>query len=119
MRKLSILVLVLLLPVLGFMTIRTSNTSGAAPSAVEEVRLSIPSMHCELCPFTVRKALERLPGVLRATASLSSKTATVWIRKGAVQVRDLERATDDAGYPSSLLSVKFLQHPEGGTSHPG
>jgi mercuric ion binding protein len=116
MRKLSILVL--FWAVLGIMAVRHPDISGAAQSPVEEVRLSIPSMHCELCPFTVRNALERLPGVLRATASLSSKTATVWIRKGAVRIRDLERATDEAGYPSSLLSVQFLQYPEGGTSHP-
>jgi mercuric ion binding protein len=54
----------------------------ASEPSMEIVQLSVPSMHCELCPFTVRSALERLPGVLKATASLSSKTATVWIEEG-------------------------------------
>lgn len=115
----KLLILVLFGTVLGFLASRLPAVSETPQSPVEEVRLSIPSMHCQLCPFTVRRALERLPGVVRTTASLESKTATVWIKKGAVRIRDLERATDEAGYPSSLLSIRFLPYPEGGAVHSG
>lgn len=111
MRKLSFFVL--FWTMIGVMAIRFPGVAGAIPSSIEEVRLSIPSMHCELCPLTVRSALERVPGVLRATASLTSKTATVWIQKGSVRVRDLERATDYAGYPASLLSVEDVKNISG------
>lgn len=108
MRRISFFVL--FWAMLGAMAVRLPDLAEAIQSSIEEVRLSIPSMHCELCPLTVRSALLRLPGVIRATASLSSKTATVWIQKGSVRIRDLERATDDAGYPSSLLSVEDVKN---------
>lgn len=104
MRRLSLfLVLLWAIVALGFTSVAWATGSG-----VEEVRLSIPSMHCELCPLTVRRSLENLPGVLRVRASLSSKTATVWIQKEKVKIGDLEKATGNAGYPSSLLSVRAL-----------
>ncbi len=103
---------VLFWTVIGFMAVLVPHVSQATSPLLEKVRLSVPSMHCELCPFTVRRALERIPGVMRAQASLSSKTATVWIRKGDVRIRDLERATDEAGYPSSLLSVQMIRSSE-------
>ncbi len=106
MRRLSLFVVLLWsIVVLGF-----TSAALAAGSVVEEVRLSIPSMHCELCPLTVRRSLENLPGVLRVRASLESKTATVWIQKEKVRIGDLEKATGDAGYPSSLLSVRTLSN---------
>ncbi|MEC4683587.1 MAG: cation transporter [Nitrospirota bacterium] len=110
MRKLPFLILSGAL--VGFLMASVPGMARANQSLTEEVRLSIPSMHCELCPLTVRRALGRLPGVLRVRASLASKTATIWIKKGAVRVRDLERATNDSGYPSSLLSVRNIQEPE-------
>ncbi|EQD59935.1 mercuric transport protein periplasmic component, partial [mine drainage metagenome] len=90
-----------------------ASPTWAKEPPVEKVRLSIPSMHCELCPVTIRKALERLPGVLRVRASLASRTATVWIQEGKIRIRDLKRATEGAGYPATLLSVRFLPHTEG------
>ena len=106
MRRISLFVVLLwAIVALGFTSVAWATGSG-----VEEVRLSIPSMHCELCPLTVRKSLENLPGVLRVRASLESKTATVWIQKEKIGIGDLEKATGDAGYPSSLLSVRTLSN---------
>lgn len=108
MRRISLFVVLLwAVAVMGF-----ASAGWAAGSVVEEVRLSIPSMHCELCPLTVRRSLENLPGVFKVRASLSSKTATVWIQKEKVGIGDLEKATGNAGYPSSLLSVRVLTNSE-------
>jgi len=77
----------------------------ASSGSLETVTLSVPGMHCRLCPLTVQKALRRLPGVVDAQADLKTKTATVTIQPNRVSVGSLEQATREAGYPSSVLSL--------------
>ena len=107
MKRFSVFVGLLFL-ISGFLGAGVS-VSLAAPPPFEEVTLSVPDMHCRLCPLTVRKALDRLPGVVEAKADLETKTATVVIQKGRVSVRTLERATREAGYPSTLVTVKEIR----------
>ena len=77
----------------------------ASSGSLETVTLSVPGMHCRLCPLTVQKALRRLPGVVEARADLKTKTATVTIRPNQVSIQSLEEATRNAGYPSSLVAT--------------
>lgn len=97
----------LLFLISGFLAAGVPVTQ-ASPPPFEEVTLSVPDMHCRLCPLTVRKALDRIHGVVDAQADLTTKTATVIIQKGRVSVRTLERATREAGYPSTLKSIKEM-----------
>jgi mercuric ion binding protein len=106
MKSLSIFAGLLLL-VFSVLATEVSVSEAAQPS-FEEVILSVPDMHCRLCPLTVRKALDRIPGVVDAKADLATKTATVIIQKGRVSVRALEHATAQAGYPSTLKSIKEM-----------
>lgn len=78
----------------------------ASSGSLETVTLSVPGMHCRLCPLTVQKALRRLPGVVEARADLKTKTATVTIRPNQVSIHSLEEATRNAGYPSSLVATE-------------
>ena len=39
--------------------------------------LDVKNMTCELCPVTVKKSLERVPGVSQARIDFATKTATV------------------------------------------
>lgn len=66
------------------------------------VTLDVPGMTCKFCPITIRKALEKIPGVSEAKASYDSKTATVTFDPDKTNVEALTKATANAGYPSTL-----------------
>lgn len=80
--------------------------AGKSPSVQSEahretVVLDVPGMTCAFCPITVRKALERVNGVIEATASYDSKTATVVYDPNRTDIGELTKATENAGYPST------------------
>lgn len=64
--------------------------------------LAVQNMTCELCPVTVRKSLEHVPGVSQVRVDFAHKTATVTYDADRTRTADLVRATTAAGYPSSL-----------------
>ncbi len=73
----------------------------AAPEALHlTVTLTVENMTCSLCPITVRRALEKVEGVIEARADDKTHTATVIYDPARTNVRALTRATTDAGYPS-------------------
>ena len=65
------------------------------------VVLDVRNMTCALCPITVRKALEKVPGVTGATIDLATKTATVSFDAERANVAALVDATTNAGFPST------------------
>lgn len=75
-----------------------------AAAALRTVTLDVPGMACQLCPITVRKALERVPGVEKAEISFERKEAIVTFDDTKTDVDALLDATKNAGYPSSLKS---------------
>ena len=75
-------------------------TAGAAEPT--RITLDVPSMNCSLCPISVRKALKRVPGVVRAQADLDSKSAQVVYDPDRVSPETLAKAVADAGYPASI-----------------
>lgn len=77
-----------------------AGAAGAAESA--RVTLDVPSMNCALCPISVRKALEHVPGVVRAKAELDTKTAEVDYDPDKVSPETLAKSVTDAGYPASV-----------------
>ena len=87
-----LLLLLLMLALMPFTTL-------AAPP--QTVVLDVQNMTCPLCPITVRKALERVPGVADAKVDLDKKTATVRFDPDKATTQALVKATTDAGYPST------------------
>ncbi len=78
----------------------------ATPLAVlaaqpQTVVLDVQNMSCEVCPITVRKALDKVPGVAAIKVDFDKKTATVKFDPDRANVAELVKATTDAGYPSS------------------
>lgn len=67
----------------------------------QTVVLDVQNMTCQLCPITVRKALEKVPGVVDAKIDFSKKTATVKFDPDQANTSALVKATTDAGYPST------------------
>jgi len=75
----------------------------ASAVAAEPARvvLDVPSMNCSLCPVSVKKALERVPGVLEAKADLATKSAEAKFDPEKVSPEALARAVTNAGYPAT------------------
>ncbi|MBZ0092234.1 MAG: mercury resistance system periplasmic binding protein MerP, partial [Sulfuricellaceae bacterium] len=71
-------------------------------AAMKTVTLAVPGMYCPVCPITVRKALEKVPGVAHAKASLEKKEAVVTYDDAKTKVETLLNATSDAGYPATV-----------------
>nr|WP_018413488.1 mercury resistance system periplasmic binding protein MerP [Methyloversatilis thermotolerans] len=66
------------------------------------VTLAVQNMTCELCPITVKKSLEKVPGVSAVRVDFDKKTATVTYDADQAQPDALTRATTNAGYPSTV-----------------
>jgi mercuric ion binding protein len=64
--------------------------------------LDVQNMTCELCPVTVKKSLEKVPGVSQARIDFAKKTATVMFDADKTNATALVKATTDAGYPSTV-----------------
>ena len=67
----------------------------------QTVVLDVQNMTCELCPITVKKALDKVPGVAATEIDLAKRTATVKFDPERVNVTALVKATTNAGYPST------------------
>jgi len=72
---------------------------GAEPRSAT---LDVPSMFCSLCQVSVRKALERVPGVLEAKADNSAKRAEVKYDPDKVTPEELAAALTKSGFPATL-----------------
>ena len=67
------------------------------------VTLSVPGMFCPSCPTTVSMALNRVPGVHVKGVDLKERTVKVDVIDSHVTDRDLTEATNNAGYPSTVV----------------
>lgn len=64
--------------------------------------LDVQNMTCNLCPVTVRKSLEKVPGVSQAQIDFAKKTATVAFDADKTSAAVLVKAATEAGYPSTV-----------------
>jgi mercuric ion binding protein len=69
---------------------------------LQTVTLDVQNMTCAVCPITVKKALERVPGVTDAKVDFDKKTASISFDPDEASTDTLTKATADAGYPSSV-----------------
>jgi mercuric ion binding protein len=74
------------------------SLAGASQTAV----LDVQNMTCGLCPVTVKKALEKVPGVSQAQIDFQKKTATVTFDADKATAVGLVKATTEAGFPSTV-----------------
>ncbi len=77
----------------------TANPSWAAN---QTVTLSVPGMDCPVCPITVKKALTKVDGVVKAEVNFDKRLAVVTYDDAKTKVGALTKATTDAGYPSTV-----------------
>ncbi|MFC5068547.1 heavy metal translocating P-type ATPase [Flaviflagellibacter deserti] len=74
-----------------------STTTAPSPERTEKFDLAIQGMTCASCVRRVEKALERVPGVSRASVNLATGRASVDAARSVV-ASDLEQAVFSAGY---------------------
>ena len=77
----------------------------SAWAAGNTATLSVDNMDCAVCPITVRKALEKVPGVESAKVDFKSKLAVVAFDASKTTPEALTKATADAGFPSSVKQL--------------
>lgn len=78
--------------------------SGSVVAATRTVTLAVKNMTCPVCPITVKKALNHVPGVKQAKVHFHRKEAVVTFDDARTSVPALIKATTDAGYPSVEIS---------------
>lgn len=76
--------------------------STAAFAAEQTVKLDVKGMSCASCPYQVESALKGVDGVISAKASLEEKSAVVKFDDAKTNIEALTKATENAGFPSSL-----------------
>jgi mercuric ion binding protein len=72
---------------------------------LQTVTLEVKNMTCAVCPVTVKKALEKVPGVTSAAVNFAKKQAQVTFDDSLANVDKLREATANAGYPSALAGT--------------
>lgn len=82
--------------------IALAGLSAPVWAATGTVTLAIPSMHCTMCPVTVKEALSKVPGVSKIDVSLAKKDAIVTFDDTKTTAAALAKATRDAGYPETI-----------------
>lgn len=73
-----------------------------AQAAPQTVTLAVSNMYCEVCPITVKKSLEKVPGVSKVDVSFKNKEAVVHYDDAKAKLGNLLDATLEAGYPSEV-----------------
>ena len=81
-------------------------TSSAFAGGSRTATLDVTKMDCAVCPITVRKALEKVPGVDSAKVDLKTHRAVVSFDPSKTTPELLTKATTDAGFPSSVKEVQ-------------
>lgn len=85
--------------ILIFVLLVVVSLQAAAPQSVV---LDVQNMTCAVCKITVKKALEKVPGVAEASVDYKKKTATVHFDPDKTSPEELTRALTNAGFPSSV-----------------
>lgn len=71
-------------------------------AATQTVTLSVPGMTCAACPITVKKALTKVDGVQKVEVSYEKLAAVVTFDDTRTTAEALTKATENAGYPSTV-----------------
>ncbi len=73
------------------------------PESAQKVGLAVSNMTCSTCGPTVRRALQQVNGVYKASVDTASHSATVYFDPEKTTVLALIEATTNAAYPSKSV----------------
>ena len=72
----------------------------ATPATV--VMLDAENMTCTACGITIRKALEKVPGVADVKVDTRAETVTVTFESSQTDAAGIARAVTEAGFPAKV-----------------
>jgi len=72
----------------------------SAWASPQTITLNVSGMTCPACPITVKKALEKVPGVSKVDVRFEKKQVLVTFDNAKTNTDALVKATTNAGYPS-------------------
>lgn len=75
-------------------------------TTTEKFELAIEGMHCASCVGKVEKALQALPGVLKANVNLAAEKAYIEVLAGNIGMPDLIAAVKKVGYQAIAISAE-------------
>ena len=85
-----------------FVSLVLAAAVSPAWAMTQTVTLSVSGMTCAACPITVKKALTKVDGVNKVDIIFEKREATVSFDDAKTNVQKLTKATEDAGYPSTV-----------------
>lgn len=77
-----------------------------AGNATRTATLSVSNMSCAACPITVRKTLEKVPGLDKARVDFETKQAVIAFDPARTSAEALLQATAAAGFPATIKQVQ-------------
>jgi len=69
----------------------------------QEVTFKVDGMTCKMCPLTIKTALKKLDGVVKAEVSYEDKKATVVYEEDKVSKTDMVEAIEKAGFEAKVI----------------
>ena len=86
-------------------TAMTALTLTPAFAASKTVTLSVPTMDCEICPITVKKALDKVKGVSRIGVNPEKRIVVATFDDIQTSAAVLTETTKNVGYPSHVVDA--------------
>lgn len=83
----------------------TAPVLAQAEAATKTIVLTVENMTCELCPLTVKTAMERVAGVISVVIDFDAKTATVTFDPTAATIEAVATASANVGYPAYVAGA--------------
>ncbi|MHB1023106.1 MAG: mercury resistance system periplasmic binding protein MerP [Acidobacteriaceae bacterium] len=74
-------------------------------AATETTTLKVSGMTCSACPITVKKALQRVPGVSKIDVNYPQREVVVTFDDAKTNQAALVKATSDVGFPSQPVKA--------------
>lgn len=81
----------------------STKTQLTAVQMEQTARFSIENMSCKMCDITIRKAMEKIDGVIKATVDYDTKTATVIFNSAKTNSKIIGMASTNAGYKATSI----------------
>lgn len=75
-------------------------------AASKSVTLSIPTMDCEVCPITIKKALNTVKGVSRIDVDPQKRIVLITFDDTQTNTTALAQTTKNVGYPSKVVEIR-------------
>lgn len=102
MNKAIVLGIILGMATLVGSTYTVATESKAAVANQATATFSIEKMTCKMCDITIRKAMEKVDGVVKAKVDYATKTANVVYNPSKTNVKTIALASTNAGYPATV-----------------